>query len=217
MNLLQLISAWLCRKNRAKYPNGDSDNAANKSNAYKPPKHSPIPVMSPLDVDSEEKLHDTAFIMDAEWWYAFLQHICPDLCTGRFWSFWDNMGTLDNEKVYVTTSSIAETLMLGLYAGVDFKAGDVVTEYGGSLRSADSLRNKDERSHARNIPGSGCVRDGRHWSRFFSRGLVDLLQSVRSKAGERKRFLPTGTHANCGYSALVLTLCVLRAQEKVQD
>ena len=90
----------------------------------------------------------------------------------------DEIGTIDNGRLYVAVSSICEQPILGLFAGVQFKAGDVITSYGGLLKTAHEVRKSGTmKSHVRRIPGSIYVRDGYEWSQCFDRKSTEFKRS----------------------------------------
>jgi hypothetical protein len=84
-----------------------------------------------------------------------------------------------NGLVYVALSPLGG---LGIFAGKEFARGDVVTEYGGGIRAATYLRSLGSaaKTHARFVPDSLFVRDGKGWAALFECGELD-------QAAERKR------------------------------
>jgi transposase-like protein len=91
----------------------------------------------------------------------------------------EHSGSLANERVFVAISDVCESPILGLFANVDFKRGDVVTCYGGRLRSSNDAHQEEEdhKTHVRRIPGSIFVRDGLEFSRYFKRDSVSEMKS----------------------------------------
>jgi hypothetical protein len=81
---------------------------------------------------------------------------------------------------------------LGLFASQLYAAGDVVTAYGGGLRTARFVRSlgKDALTHARRIPDSDFVRDGRPWAAFFDYSELDAAAERNLDAARRTRVLP---------------------------
>src|SRR6185312_6858513 len=53
----------------------------------------------------------------------------PQRFTSKFLSYWNNGGTLHNGGVFVARSTLPGPGQLGLFAGQDFKEGDIITEY----------------------------------------------------------------------------------------
>jgi hypothetical protein len=83
----------------------------------------------------------------------------------------ESSGTVANRRVFIAVSDVCEFPIFGLFANAAFKKGDVVTTYGGRLRSAADARKeaKSEITHVRRIPGSLFVRDGKEFSSYFKR------------------------------------------------
>jgi hypothetical protein len=111
----------------------------------------------------------------------------------------DKIGTLDNGRVSVRVSSLAAPVpMMGLFANQKFEVGEVVTTYGGQLRSVHDARSESARlhTHTRRIPESDFVRDGKAWSERFrlSFPLKEQLQEMKRPAGKRTHLFPTNDH-----------------------
>ena len=134
--------------------------------------------------------------------------------------YMQSTGTLRNGKVYVAVSGVSPSddmppsdsdeefairrtrrtgrrkedwqPMLGLFAGVDFHEGDVVTCYGGALVNADSARRRPKTTwtHIRRIRDSQYVKDGRLFSALFDRRQVDMWEQFQMKPHKRKRVPP---------------------------
>jgi hypothetical protein len=100
-------------------------------------------------------------------------------------------GTIANGRCYVAVSRIAG---LGLFAAQSFAKDDVVTAYGGGLRCARFVRSlgKEALTHARRIPDSDFVRDGRPWAAFFEAATrkLDLAAERNLDAAQRTHVLP---------------------------
>lgn len=101
---------------------------------------------------------------------GFLPHVLvrrqPEMCNRSFLRHMQRTGTLANRRVFVGRSRLlsgqspsrnSPKMVLGLFAGVAFKRGSIITEYGGILRSSKHVL---VRSHARRVPGTDEVRDG---------------------------------------------------------
>jgi hypothetical protein len=91
----------------------------------------------------------------------------------------------------VCVSSLARPhVMLGLFAARTFEVGEVVTTYGGSLRSALTARAEPPQlhTHTRKIPDSQFVRDGKKWSQqFFIGHPTTTLAASASGSGSGSR------------------------------
>jgi hypothetical protein len=118
--------------------------------------------------------------------------------TSRWKKLRGDVGTINNGRVFIGVSHRAgsDRPMLGLFAGQAFTTGDVVTEYGGSLRVASDVRNEPECmwTHTRVIPGSIMVRDGLAHSLCFDRSkLHDAIPPSleESSSDDRTEFRPS--------------------------
>ena len=151
-------------------------------------------------------------------------------------------GTLRNGKVYVAVSGVSPSddmppedsdeefslrrtrrsgrrkeddwqPMLGLFAGVDFAEGDVVTCYGGGLINADSARRRPKTTwtHIRRIRDSQYVKDGRLFSALFDRRQVDMWEQFQLKTHQRKRVPPA-----CQPEHIVKALCTEGHEDEVR-
>ena len=101
--------------------------------------------------------------------------------------------------IHVSMSHRGATPMLGLFAKARFYKGDVVTEYGGILRSVSEMREsvpREKWTHARRIPGSDYVRDGYDMSLTFDRTFQDAISYPTSSEYVRSHGI--GFMANTG-------------------
>lgn len=121
-------------------------------------------------------------------------------------------GTIANGRCYIAVSRVAG---LGLFASQRFAAGDVVTEYGAGLRCARFVRSlgKEALTHARRIPDSDFVRDGRPWAACFEAAVckLDVAAERKRPAAERTRVLPVDVkaleHVALGRTKTLLLWC----------
>jgi hypothetical protein len=122
---------------------------------------------------------------------AFLQFkALSDLARTRNFCYANkHAGTLTNGLVYIALSPLGG---LGIFAGKEFARGDVVTEYGGGIRAAHYLRSLGSaaKTHARFIPDSLFVRDGKGWAALFECGQLDQAAERKRAASQRTRVLP---------------------------
>ena len=104
----------------------------------------------------------------------------------------EDLGTLDNGTLFVAVSDfLSLEPTLGLFANVAFAEGQVITAFGGGLRSASDLRTllgADHGKYARIVPDSGMVRDGSLWALQFPRE-PQLLRAERAKPIEKRTHL----------------------------
>lgn len=116
------------------------------------------------------------------------------VCTKSFKEKLRRAGTIANRGVYVAVSDLGEAPleapMLGLFAGREFKAGELVTFYGGEIVSADKVKAYPPKllTHTARIPGSDRVADGREFSYCFDSGVEEL--GIDEKTGEAKIVVP---------------------------
>jgi hypothetical protein len=113
--------------------------------------------------------------------------------TASFVSMYKSSGTIANERCYIAVSRVGG---LGLFAAQSFAKDEVVTAYGGGLRTATFVRSmgKDALTHARRVPNSDNVQDGKPWAAFFesaSRELaLDIVAEQKLDAAQRTRVEP---------------------------
>lgn len=107
-------------------------------------------------------------------------------------------GTLGNGKVYVGIAvlPLKEDVMLGLFANSAIAKNEIVTEYGGELSNKSDFKKGPgpDKSHARAIPGTDWVLDGKHYSRLFQRTDVERVKNGTLSVAHAKRirFFPHG-------------------------
>jgi hypothetical protein len=131
---------------------------------------------------------------DVQEFHELLEAISAGACgrgalTDPFVRMHKSSGTIANGRCYVAVSRVAG---LGLFASQTFAAGDVVTAYGGGLRCARFVRSQgtDALTHARRIPRSDFVRDGRPWAALFDCSALDVAAERKRAAADRTRVLP---------------------------
>ena len=131
----------------------------------------------------------------------------------------DEIGTIDNGRLYVAVSSICEQPILGLFAGVQFKAGDVITSYGGLLKTAHEVRKSGTmKSHVRRIPGSIYVRDGYEWSQCFDRKSTEYALNQKNLVTSERAHLKLCSRAKAPKSLLdILQASVADKKSPLKD
>jgi hypothetical protein len=109
--------------------------------------------------------------------------------TDNFVSMYKRSGTIANGRCYIAVSRIAG---LGLFAAQSFAKDEVVTAYGGGLRTASFVRSlgKEAMTHSRRIPNSDNVRDGKPWAAFFDCSKLDIVAEQQLDAAQRTRVEP---------------------------
>ena len=133
----------------------------------------------------------------------------------------DNNNILHDSSI----SAPCDRVILGLFANRHYKVNDIVCAYGGVKEHGDELiarwkhymRQPGKLSHARQIPGSEYVRDGRLWSQAFDRtqfintddAVIDLRSPVPVDDTDIKQPLSPSTaalhHINVSDSSALYT------------
>ena len=92
-------------------------------------------------------------------------------------------GTLANKRVFVAESQLGAASGLGLYAGVRFKAGDVITSYARPILYRDEAEALQDTSYVLRIPNSGgAVIDGKP--------CADAIRANATNPGAWRRYYP---------------------------
>lgn len=169
-------------------------------------------------------MNDTRKVV-LEWQARAVKHpgLCPlevQLRQNRTLAFQRSLrvaGTLANGGVFVAASSLSGDPMLGLFAGRNYAAGELVTFYGGGTTDCSVATHYPRclKTHMARVHSSDLVLDGLLWSQQFDSGApvyrydpetksaiqvvpadaakqAELKQQAQLSAASRPRWKPTG-------------------------
>lgn len=130
------------------------------------------------------------FARDSSWDVPFQSYSL------KYQKYLKEMGTLANGGVFVAVSDLAfPKVMLGLFAGRDYKKNDPVVEYGGVLvdNSVAKADPKSDHSHTADVPDSDFVRNGKPFAAHFpiTGDVVEFYKAeLRYAVADRTRVEP---------------------------